>query len=77
MDRGTRVYQNRYSYTAGGQRFEGVSYSTGRCVPGGTVAVEYLTGQPRDLTYRRHATSPLELVGERWARCFRELVWRW
>ena len=43
---GTAVYQNLYRYTAGGQQFEGSSYATGRCVPGGAVAVEYLTGQP-------------------------------
>jgi hypothetical protein len=43
---GTPVYENRYRYEVGGRELEGVSYATGRCLPGARVTVEYPVGRP-------------------------------
>jgi len=43
----TRVWANRYEYSVIGQRFEGVSYSTGsRVAAGDPVVVQYRTADP-------------------------------
>ena len=43
----TRVWANHYEYSVVGQRFEGVSYSTGsRVSEGDPVVVQYRTGNP-------------------------------
>jgi hypothetical protein len=44
---GTPIYANRWTFERGGERFEGVSYALGRCVPAGSaVRMEYLPDDP-------------------------------
>jgi hypothetical protein len=63
--RGTPVYKNSYRYTVNGNRYEGASYATGRCVTDGSVTVEYLLSQPevsRIMGMRRDLLSPWTIL---------------